>query len=185
MSGSGMAGFPSDGVAGTDRFYGVMVGLVTNVNDPDHIGQVEIELPWYRAGYRKWARVAQFYAGPGFGSTWVPEKDGEVLVAFAHGELKWPYVIGCLHGKVDTPPHSRSASSDIRTLRTPAGSELRFDETKGVITLKTPKGASVELAEKSGEITIKASSKISLDAKEIAIHGKDKVSISGDRIDLN
>jgi uncharacterized protein involved in type VI secretion and phage assembly len=183
MSGSdGMAGSPTDG---TDRYFGVVVGIVTNVNDPDHIGQVEIKLPWYRDGYRKWARVAQFYAGKGFGSTWVPEKHGEVLVAFDRGYLRSPYVIGCLHGKVDTPPHSRTASSDIRTLRTPAGSELRFDETKGVITLKTPKGTSVELAEKSGEITIKANSKISLDADEVSIHGKKKVSISGDRIDLN
>jgi uncharacterized protein involved in type VI secretion and phage assembly len=167
------------------RFYGVVIGVVTNVNDPTHLGRVQIRLPWYASGYRRWARVAQFYAGPKFGSTWVPEKDGEVLVAFDHGSLRSPYVIGCLHGKVDTPPHSRSASSDIRTLRTPAGLELTFDETNGVVTVKTPNGASVQLAEKSGEITIKASSSISLEAKKISIKGTDSVSISGKTIDLN
>jgi uncharacterized protein involved in type VI secretion and phage assembly len=171
--------------SGTDEFFGVFPAVVTNVNDPEHIGQVEVKLPWYAGGYRKWARVAQFYAGPGYGSTWIPEKDGEVLVAFGYGYLRSPYVIGCLHGKVDTPPHSRTASSDIRTLRTPAGSELTFDESNGVITLKTPKGASLQLAERSGQITITATSKISLDAPEISIHGSNKVSITGKRIDLN
>lgn len=167
------------------RFYGVMIGIVTRVDDPDGLGRVEIRLPWYASGYRRWARVTQIYAGPGYGSTWIPEKHGEVLVAFHLGSLRSPYVIGCLHGKVDNPPHSRTSSSDIRTLRTPAGSELTFDETNGVITLKTPTGASVRLAEKSGEITIKAETSISLEAKKISIKGTEGVTVSGKTIDLN
>lgn len=164
---------------------GVMIGVVTNVHDREGLGRVEISLPWYAKGYRRWARVAQFYAGPGYGSTWVPEKDGEVLVSFDHGNLRSPYVIGCLHGKVDKPPHSRSSSTDIRTLKTPAGSELTFDEKNATITLKTPGGASIVLKEKDGEITLTAKKKISLDAEEISIHGSKNVKVRGDKIDLN
>jgi len=171
--------------AGHPRLNAVAIGIVTNVNDEEGLGRVEIMLPWYASGYRRWARVAHMYAGPGYGSTWVPEQDGEVLVAFDHGNLRSPYVLGCLYSKVDKPPQSRSDSTDIRTLRTPAGSELTFDEQEATITLKTPKGASIVLKENEGEITLKATSKISLDAEEIAIHGSSKVSISGGEIDLN
>jgi uncharacterized protein involved in type VI secretion and phage assembly len=170
------------------RIYGVVVGIVTDVHDRKGLGRVQIRLPWYASGYRRWARIAQFYAGPRYGSTWVPEKDGEVLVAFAHGDMRWPYIVGCLHGKVDRPPHSRSKSNDIRTLRTPSGSELTFDETNGVITLKTPEGASITLAEKSGEITVQAKSKITLSAPEINIMAPGptgQVNVTGHQIALN
>lgn len=165
--------------------FGVTVGVVTKVNDDEGLGRVEISLPWYAEGYRRWARVAQLYAGPGYGSTWVPERDGEVLVAFEHGDMRSPYVLGCLHGNVDKPPHSRSRSEDTRTLRTPKGSELSFDEKNGTIALKTKGGASVVLKEDSGEITLTAKAKISLEADEISIHGKKNVKVRGNKIALN
>jgi uncharacterized protein involved in type VI secretion and phage assembly len=164
---------------------GVTIGVVTNVNDKEGLGRVEVSLPWYAEGYRRWARVVQLYAGPGYGSTWIPEKDGEVLIGFDHSNMRSPYVIGCLHGKVDKPPHSRSSSTDIRTLRTPKGSELSFDEKNGTVSLKTKGGASIVLKEESGEITLTARSKISLNADEISIHGSKKVKVSGNEIDLN
>jgi uncharacterized protein involved in type VI secretion and phage assembly len=187
MSGSALRHSEMSYRTAIDRqpFYGLVVGIVENVIDDLKLGRVEISLPWYPKGYRRWARVAQLYAGNGFGSTWIPERKGEVLVAFDHGDLRSPYVIGCLHGKVDRPPHSRSDSSDIRTLRTPAGSELSFDEQNGIVTLKTPAGATVKLAEKSGEITLTAKSKISLEAPEISINGSSSVAIKGNKIDLN
>jgi uncharacterized protein involved in type VI secretion and phage assembly len=178
----------SSGAQLSQRIYGVVIGIVTNVNDPDGLGRVEIKLPWYAKGYRRWARIAHFYAGPGHGSTWVPEKDSEVLVAFAHGDMRWPYVVGCLYSKVDKPPHSRSSSEDIRTLRTPSGSEMSFDEKKGTVTLRTPKGASVVLAEQSGEVTVTGKSKITLSAPEIVIEatgGSGKVTVTGSKIALN
>jgi phage baseplate assembly protein V len=172
-------------VAADQRIYGAVIGVVTDVNDPDGLGRVRIRLPWYASGYRKWARVAHFYAGPGYGSTWVPEVDGEVLVVFAHGDMRWPYVFGALYSKVDKPPQSRTSSSDIRTLLTPSGSELSFDETNGTVTVKTSSGASVTLAESSGEITLEATSKITLKAAEIVIDASSKVTVKGGQIALN
>jgi phage baseplate assembly protein V len=170
------------------RIHGVVIGIVTNVNDKDGLGRVEVKLPWYAKGYRRWARIAHLYAGPGHGSTWVPEVDSEVLVAFAHGDMRWPYVVGCLYNKVDKPPHSRSDSEDIRTLRTPSGSELSFDEKEETVTVKTSSGASVVLAEKSGEVTVTGKSKITLSAPEIVIEatgGSGRVTVTGSKIALN
>jgi uncharacterized protein involved in type VI secretion and phage assembly len=178
-------GVPNYAPADHHGLTGVVIGIVTNVNDDDGLGRVEVSLPWYGKGYRRWARVVQLYAGNGYGSTWVPEKDGEVLVGFDHGNMRSPYVIGCLHGKVDKPPHSRSSSTDIRTLRTPKGSELSFDEKNGTISLQTKSGASVVLTEESGEITLKATKKITLDADSIEIKGTSSVKVSSKEIDLN
>jgi uncharacterized protein involved in type VI secretion and phage assembly len=167
------------------RLQGAGIGLVTDVDDPDGLGRVQIELPWYADGYREWARVAHFYGGDQVGSTWVPEVGGEVLVIFGHGDLRWPYVLGCLYSPVDLPPESRTAGSDIRTVRTPSGSEITFDETNGVVELKTKTGASLRLEESSGELTLEATSKITLKAAEISIEASASVTVKGSSIALN
>jgi len=171
--------------AADQRFAGVVIGQVADVNDPDKLGRVKITLPWYGVGYERWARVAQPYAGPGYGWTWIPEKDAEVLVSFDHGDMRWPYVVGALFGHVDRPPDPRTASSDVRTLRTPAGSELRFDETHGTIEVKTPTGASIRLDEGSGAVTVEAESTISLKAARVSIEGTASVTVKGGQIALN
>lgn len=167
------------------RFTGVVIGLVSDVDDPEEIGRVKVTLPWYASGYDEWARVSQLYAGAGYGSTWIPEVDTEVLVAFGHGDMRWPYVLGCLYSGVDAPPETRSASSDVKTLRTPAGSELSFDETEGTIELKTPGGASIKLEEQAGAITLDSATKIELKAPQITISGSGKVTISGGTVAIN
>lgn len=167
------------------RFTGVVIGIVVDPEDPDGIGQVKVSLPWYASGYEVWARVAQIYAGDGFGSTWVPERHTEVLVAFAHGDMRFPYVLGCLHSKVDPPPVSRSSSTDVKTLRTPAGSELSFDEGNGVIELKTPNGASIRLSEDDGAITLTAQKSIELEAPSISLKGSDEITINGGKVAIN
>ena len=178
-------GFLSQAAAYDQRFDAVVIGIVAAVeDDPDGLGRVKISLPWYASGYERWAPVAQLYAGSGFGSTWVPEKDTEVLVAFAHGDMRWPYVIGCLHTDSEKPPESRKADSDVKTLRTKAGSELRFDEKHGTIELKTKAGASIKLEEEAGAITLTATKKLDLNADEITISGSKSVSISSKDITI-
>jgi len=167
------------------RIYGVVVGIVVDVVDPEQCGRVKVSLPWYASGYEVWARVAQLYAGPGYGSTWIPDPDGEVLVAFLHGDMRFPYVVGCLHSQVDAPPVSRSGSVDVKTLRTPAGSELAFDEANGVIDLKTPGGASIRLEEQAGAITLRSAQKIELNAPQISIEASSKVTIRGGLVAIN
>ena len=175
---------PPRAIAADQRLYGTVIGLVTAVEDPDGLGRVKVTLPWF-GGYEEWARVAQPYAGPDYGSTWIPEPETEVLVAFAHGDMRWPYVIGTLYNPVDLPPYARDASTDVKTLRTPSGMELSFDETNATIRLTTPNGASITLEEDAATITITATDKLVLRAASVEIEGSDEVIVRGDRIALN
>ena len=63
------------------RFYGVVEGIVEEIVDPDKEGRVKVKFPWYDDDtVTEWCRVRQLYAGPGYGTFFVPEKGDEVLV---------------------------------------------------------------------------------------------------------
>lgn len=168
-----------------EHTFGVVSALVTDVDDPDRLGRVQVWFPWFGPGYEEWARIAQPYAGPEYGSTWIPEVDTEVLVAFDHGDMRLPFVLGCLYNGVDKPKYPRNANTDVKSLRTPKGSELKFDEKTEKVTLTTPEGASIELDEKAAQITITAAQTLVLKADSVRIEGTTEVVVSGGTIALN
>ena len=85
--------------------YGLVIGQVTDIGDPDGMFRVKVSFPWLADDYESWwARVAQPGAGGDRGLAWLPEVGDEVLVAFGHGDVRSPYVIGSLYNGVDHPP---------------------------------------------------------------------------------
>ncbi|MGH9179798.1 MAG: VgrG-related protein, partial [Acidimicrobiales bacterium] len=92
------------GSAGGPPMYGVVIAQVTDLDDPEQLGRVKLAMPWLSDTYESWwARVVQLGAGKQRGAVWLPEVDDEVLVAFEHGDVRRPYVIGSLWNGVDTP----------------------------------------------------------------------------------
>jgi uncharacterized protein involved in type VI secretion and phage assembly len=80
-----------------NRFFGVVVGIVTNVDDPDDLGRVKVKFPWLADDQESyWARISNLLAGNGYGSWFLPAVGTEVLVAFEHGDIRFPYVLGML-----------------------------------------------------------------------------------------
>lgn len=83
----------------------VQVGLVTENADPDNLGRVRVHLPYLGHDFvTDWARVVAPGNGPDRGFVWIPEVNDEVLVAFHHGDISEPYVLGGLWNGVDAPP---------------------------------------------------------------------------------
>lgn len=83
---------------------GVVIGQVSDVNDPEKQGRVRLTLPWLSDSYvSAWARTVQAGAGKDRGAMVVPEVGDEVLVIFEHGDLRRPYVLGGLYNGVDLP----------------------------------------------------------------------------------
>jgi len=84
---------------------GVQVGVVTENADPDNLGRVRVHLPYLGHDFvTDWARVVAPGNGPDRGFVWIPEMHDEVLVAFHHGDISEPYVLGGLWNGVDRPP---------------------------------------------------------------------------------
>ncbi|HMQ29758.1 MAG TPA: phage baseplate assembly protein V [Chloroflexaceae bacterium] len=142
------------------RFFGVTVGVVTNLNDPEGLGRVKLKLPWLDDGAEtSWARVVSPMAGAGMGLLLPPEPGDEVLVAFEHGMLEYPYVLGSLWGGQDKPPAGvEQGKVKLRSLTTRSGHRLEFAEdeegAKGGIALTTKGGRSIQIGDGEESLTI-------------------------------
>src|SRR5262245_22573693 len=100
------------------KFYGVVVGRVINPLDPMALGRVQVQLPFIDStDLSPWARVAVPMAGPAHGTYFIPNLGDEVLLAFEHGDLRAPYIIGCLWNAM-APPPLPSPVAQIRMIRT-------------------------------------------------------------------
>lgn len=141
------------------KVQGVVNGIVVDVNDPDHMGRVQVAFPWLGGENENyWAPVARFISGPNRGAWFMPEKDDEVLVAFLHSDFRFPCVIGFLWNGQDRPPESDTAK---RVLLTPGGHTLRFEDgdSKRVV-LKSSSGQTITLDDSEGSITLQGGSRI-------------------------
>jgi uncharacterized protein involved in type VI secretion and phage assembly len=78
-----------------------------------------------------------------------------VLVAFRHGDLSYPYILGFLWSESDPPPES-SARRELKELRTKRGSVLVFDDTqqKESITVRSPAGLEVAVDDGAHQVRI-------------------------------
>jgi len=171
-------------LADTDvRLFGVAIGTVSNINDPDGLGRVKVLLPWMADGVESdWARVATPMAGPDRGIYFRPEVNDEVLVAFEHGNPDMPYVLGGLWNGKDKPPVSDSDSkNDVRVIKSRGGSTIKFSDVKD--------DTQIQIADSSGKnmIVIKASdNSITITADgDIAVKtDKGKLTLSGNSVEI-
>jgi phage baseplate assembly protein V len=161
------------------RITGVVTGVVTNVNDPEKLHRVKLKFPWLSdQDESAWARVAAPMAGDKRGFFALPEVNDEVLVAFEHGDARFPYVVGSLWNSKAKPPAEETDKNDRRSLTSRSGHVVRLDDTKGEekieILDKTGKN-SIVIATKDNAITITADADITIEAKtgKLVLKGKE------------
>jgi uncharacterized protein involved in type VI secretion and phage assembly len=175
-----------------ERISGVVVAVVTNNKDPDKLARVKVRFPWLSdQDESQWARIAVPMAGSQRGVYFLPEVDDEVLVAFEHGDIRFPYVVGALWNGKDAPPVTNDdGKNNVRVLRSRSGHVIRLNDENGKETL--------EIVDKSGnnslmfdtarntvtiasakDITLKApNGTITLDARIIATKSANKTTIA-------
>jgi hypothetical protein len=100
------------------KFYGVTVGTVMSPLDPLMLGRLQVRLPFIDSlDFMPWARVATMMAGPLHGTYFIPNPGDDVLVAFEHGDVSAPYILGSVHNMISRPalpspiPATRSRSA--------------------------------------------------------------------------
>jgi uncharacterized protein involved in type VI secretion and phage assembly len=182
-----------DGYGG--RFYGVYPAVVSDVRDPEGQGRVKIRLPWSpdgaQEGYEAWARLATMMAGRDRGSWYIPDTDDEVLVCFAAGDVRFPFVLGALWNGRDTPPESMDGGGDnhIKTIKSRSGVTIRIDDQPGQssLTLSTPAGQEVVLDDADNSVTVRDANGNSTvhNASGIAVTAAAKVKIEAGTVEVS
>ncbi len=108
----------------------------------DKYGRVKVQFYWDRLGKMDdksscWIRVAQPWAGKGWGTVFIPRIGQEVIVHFLEGDPDRPIITGCVYNAEQMPPYDlpgEKNKSTIKSLSTKGGggfNEFRLDDTKG------------------------------------------------------
>ncbi|HEX5199909.1 VgrG-related protein [Paractinoplanes rhizophilus] len=193
------------GAVATEKrgWSGLVVGVVTNNDDPEKLGRVRVKFPTLSQDDESaWSRVATPGGGKQRGLQWIPEVDDEVLVGFELDDTTRPVVLGGLWNRKDNPPDPGAIAGGVvkqRMLVSRKDSRLVFDDEKPQIELLlggTPCAIKLEKSESSvtgdqklvitaTNIEIKATSKLSLNGAQIEITASGPLTTSGKPIKLN
>lgn len=108
----------------------------------DEYGRIKVKFHWDRSDTADdertcWMRVAQSWAGSGWGSIFIPRVGQEVVVIFLEGDPDRPLVVGVVYNATQKVPYTLPANktqSGIKTNSSTGGigfNELRFEDKAG------------------------------------------------------
>lgn len=116
-----------------ERVNGIIIGVVTDLADPESIGRVRVMFPYLSEQASNWARLVTPMAGKDRGLFLRPEVGDEVLVAFELGDPQRPYILGSLWSTVDAPPQDdgQAKQNNWRFIKSRSGHIVKLDDTQG------------------------------------------------------
>lgn len=141
-------------------YFGLYPAFVTDLVDPESLGRIEVRFPFLGDDgdreVRAWATLCTPYADRDSGLEILPDPDSQVMVMFEAGNLRRPYIVGCVWNGKRHLPADPDKTNNIRLLRSRANSRLTFDDTDSApkVSLTTRSGHEVTIDE-AGTITVK------------------------------
>jgi uncharacterized protein involved in type VI secretion and phage assembly len=180
--------------ARSDHSGSLVVGIVTNNDDPEKMGRVRVKYPGLDESQEGWwARVGSMAATGGRGLMMMPLVDDEVIVGFEHGDSRRPFVLGSLWngtGKPDKlaaegggkPDGSFNLSSAKKVTIDSTGDALLDSkakmklhstadfaiETDGALAV-TGNGSEIKVTGPAGSVTISSSGQITVKGTGITL----------------
>jgi len=108
----------------------------------DKYGRIKVQFHWDRYGKSDeksscWVRVAQVWAGKGWGAVFTPRLGQEVIVEFLEGDPDLPLVTGSVYNGKLMPPYDLPANATISGVKSSSSkggggfNEIRFEDKKG------------------------------------------------------
>jgi uncharacterized protein involved in type VI secretion and phage assembly len=180
------------------KMDGVVVGLVTNINDPLMLGRVKVRypslpMPPLESG---WVRCTSTGGGKDRGILFTPEINDEVVIAFENGDINAPFIVGMLWNNMDRPPTGTApivagALVNQRIVKSRSGHVIILDDTAGAekVIVKDKSGQnSITINSTLNEMEIKSAGNMTIDAggkltikckQDLAIETLTKGAISG------
>lgn len=154
----------------------VVVGPDQETIHTDAYGRIKVQFHWDREGRRDersscWIRVAQVWAGAGWGFQFIPRVGMEVLVSFLGGDPDRPVVVGCLSNRINMPPFPLPFEKTRSGIKTSSGgggyNELSFEDAAGHEQIRVHAGRDLEET-------------VGRDRTRV-VQGDESVSVAGDR----
>ncbi len=152
----------------------LVIGIVTDNNDPDKLGRVKVRYPLLNDEVESgWARIARGAAGNARGTVTLPHVNDEVAIGFEHGDVRRPVVLGALFNGVDKPggdlvkttsslaarfPRDLDVKSDKKTLLT-SGEDITVKSEQGTFEVAAGKDMKLSCTQ-GGAITIQTDGKV-------------------------
>src|SRR5262249_16412243 len=149
----------------------VVVGFPKEEISVDKYGRVKVHFHWdYQRKMDQdsscWIRVAQWWAGKRWGTSFWPRVGQEVIVDFLEGDPDQPIIVGSVYnytqpaaylGQGLDPKHTHDPNvSGIKSCSTPDGegfNEIRFNDTKGKEQLFLHAQRNMDVAVKGCQMT--------------------------------
>jgi uncharacterized protein involved in type VI secretion and phage assembly len=165
----------------TSRAADITIGVVTDNRDPRGLGRVRVRLPLgAEHDATTWAPVVMPGAGAGCGWFLLPDVEDEVVVAFEHGDVDRPIVIGALWNGKDAPPELGGAPGDHVALVSRSGHRLVLDDANRRVVIEDGGGhGRITLDAASGAVTLEA-----LDGDVVVYAPEGRAVISGATVEV-
>jgi phage protein D len=182
----------------------LVVGVVTNNNDPEKLGRLRVKYPSLSDSEESaWARVATPSAGNARGLLMLPQPNEEVIIGFEHGDTRRPIVVGSVFNGKDKPGddllQNRDGSLAVLSnekvhMHSNKDFEIKSDE-KMVIEVKKDKTEKIggdykNEAKGSGtlkgqEYTIEAGSSLTIKGSSISVKASGSLELKGSTVTID
>lgn len=123
------------------------LGVVTRIDDPQHLGRVQAALPAYGGIASDWMQVLGIGAGKGKGLVAHPDVGDRVLLLLDAADPAQAVVLGSLWCEDGLPEDQGSLGKDASfCFVTPGGHRLRLDDGKRTVTVGGSAGSALEMS---------------------------------------
>ena len=200
-----LLGQAGGGNGGPRRVDSIVVGIVTNNNDPDKQHRVKVMLPSVSEVETFWAPVLSLSAGKERGITMLPQPDEQVIVAFENGDPSYPVVIGSMFNGRDVPGSEMAVTDGSFTLRSDhkalvhAAEDITLQSDSGKWDIKIDGGEVKEKVAKgytgdfgaawnlkaTGGITVESSQSVTVKAPSITVEAQASLALKGATVDIS
>lgn len=169
---------------------GLMVGLVTDIDDPERMGRVKLRFPSLSDTYETdWARVVSPGAAKAAGLVFLPDVNDEVLVGFELDDVRRPYVLGALWNGVDKPSLGDSLFDNGHNRRQGVVSRRNHrlvffdaDGQEGVSIITGDDKLRIALKQTGSQIHVYADGKVVIEAvQDVEVKGQASITIEAQR----
>ncbi|CAM3609882.1 type VI secretion system Vgr family protein [Bordetella flabilis] len=165
----------------------------------DAHGRIKVQFHWEQFNppgasqrmQRCWVRVAQAWAGKGWGAMFLPREGQEVLVDFLNGDPDVPVVVGGLYNSSNKPPYTLPGAGAVSTIRTRGTgtqdgerNELRFNDEKLQVLLYTDgrydnyvKGSGLAWIGKDAHTIVKERQLVEAGSQHITVQGDHRIKV--------